>query len=177
MRIGKLLPWVFFLLFSTACLAAENDGSPGPREDPPAAAAAESDPAADLINYALNLIGVKYRYGGSSPAAGLDCSGFVGYVFGHAAGLVLPHNAYAISREGRKILPSQLEPGDLVFFKTLRKAFSHVGIYLGDNKFIHAGSSGEGVEIANMKDRYWARRFTAARRLELPAVSSAAPSE
>lgn len=178
MRAGKLLLAAFCLLATTTCLAAESDDAAfSPAETPTTAADAASDPAATLVTYALDLLGVKYRYGGTSPKSGLDCSGFVGYVFGHAAGLALPHSAYAMSREGVKVLPSQLQPGDLVFFKTLRRAFSHVGIYLGDDKFIHAANPREGVEISDLKDRYWAKHFTGARRIDLPAPSLAAPPQ
>lgn len=114
---------------------------------------------------ALSLKGVRYRYGGTSPDTGFDCSGFVRYVFREAANISLPHNARAISQIGEIISRQQLEPGDLVFYNTMRSAFSHVGIYLGDNRFIHAPSSGGGVEIVNMNEAYWAKRFDGARRI------------
>lgn len=134
----------------------------------PAAQSSQAAPSSDVIMYALSLIGVSYKYGGTSPASGLDCSGFVKHVFDQTAGLSLPHNALAISRLGNKIPTSELQPGDLVFFKTLRRAFSHVGIYLGDNRFVHAPTSGGGVEIVSMKESYWAKRFNGARRILFP---------
>lgn len=121
--------------------------------------------AQGMMSYALSLVGVKYRYGGSSPETGLDCSGFVSHVFKQAAGLVLPHNAKAISMFGKKITISELQPGDLVFYNTMRHTYSHVGIYLGDNKFVHASVTGRGVEVVDMKESYWVKRFNGARRM------------
>ncbi len=132
--------------------------------------------ASDLVIYALGLLGVNYKYGGDSIETGLDCSGFVRYVFGHAAGLDLPHNAYAMSRLGRRIRRDDLKPGDLVFFRTLRNAFSHVGIYLGQNRFIDAPRPGQTVRIEDFTDTYWARRFEEARRLLAPKAADAASS-
>jgi cell wall-associated NlpC family hydrolase len=123
------------------------------------------DRAQNLLSYALGLVGVQYKYGGKSPESGLDCSGFVRHVFQQAAGLMLPHNARAISMFGRKIAISELQPGDLVFYNTMRHAYSHVGIYLGNDRFIHASVTGRGVEIVNMKEGYWVKRFNGARRL------------
>jgi cell wall-associated NlpC family hydrolase len=126
----------------------------------------------DMLNYALNLIGVNYKYGGAQPNTGFDCSGYVSHVFRQVAGLSLPHNALAISRQGKQISKHELQPGDLVFFNTLRRSFSHVGIYIGDNRFVHAPSSGGGVEVVNLQDSYWVKRFNGARRVltfQLPA--------
>ena len=117
-----------------------------------------------LLN-ALSLKGVRYRYGGTSPDTGFDCSGFVRYVFREAANISLPHNARAISQIGNIIAPDQLQPGDLVFYNTMRSAFSHVGIYLGNNRFIHAPSSGGGIRVVDMNDAYWSKRFDGARRI------------
>jgi len=122
---------------------------------------------AELLLRALGLIGVQYTYGGNSPDAGFDCSGLVHYVFSHAVGLTLPRNAEEISRVGEQIQRDELEPGDLVFFNTLRRPFSHVGIYLGEQRFIHAPSNGGQVEIVNMTERYWQRRYNGARRISL----------
>jgi|SRR5690554_2612390 cell wall-associated NlpC family hydrolase len=125
----------------------------------------QHDSLQEVLMNALSLKGVRYRYGGTSPDTGFDCSGFVRYVFREAANISLPHNARAISQIGEIISRQQLEPGDLVFYNTMRSAFSHVGIYLGDNRFIHAPSSGGGVEIVNMNEAYWAKRFDGARRI------------
>lgn len=129
-----------------------------------------------LIN-ALALTGTPYKFGGTSPESGFDCSGFVSYVFQQAANLTLPHGARAISQLGKTIPIDQLQPGDLVFYNTLKSTFSHVGIYIGDNRFVHAPSSGGGVHVVNMNDAYWAKRFNGARRIEpgaLPPPSASA---
>ena len=137
--------------------------------EPPATAANESNWTGtmhEVLISALSLTGIKYKYGGSSPETGFDCSGFVRYVFQQAANLTLPHGARALSRLGETVPVDQLQPGDLVFFNTLKSAFSHVGIYLGDSRFIHAPSSGGGIHVVNMNDAYWAKRFNGARRIE-----------
>jgi len=121
----------------------------------------------ELVLNAMGLLGIDYKYGGASPETGFDCSGLVNYVFNQAAGLVLPRNAQEISRVGETITRDQLQPGDLVFFNTLRRPFSHVGIYLGERRFIHAPSRGGQVEIVDMTDRYWQRRYNGARRISL----------
>jgi cell wall-associated NlpC family hydrolase len=120
----------------------------------------------DILLSALSLSGTPYKFGGVSPDTGFDCSGFVRYVFGQAANLTLPHGARAISQLGKSIPIGQLQPGDLVFFNTLKQAFSHVGIYLGDGRFIHAPASGGDVRIVDMSDQYWVKRFNGARRLD-----------
>jgi len=127
----------------------------------------------EVLMSALSLTGIKYRYGGGSPETGFDCSGFVRYVFQQAASLTLPHSTRALSQLGQAIPLEQLKPGDLVFFDTLKSAFSHVGIYLGGNRFIHAPSAGGSINVANMNDTYWAKRFNGARRLEISKTSSA----
>ena len=122
-------------------------------------------PPEEIPLYAVSLVGSPYRLGGTSPETGLDCSGFVGHVFRQAAGIVLPRDARAISESARPLPPAELQPGDLVFFNTLNRAFSHVGIYLGEDRFVHATSSRSGsVMVSNLKDRYWHQRFDGARR-------------
>jgi cell wall-associated NlpC family hydrolase len=118
-----------------------------------------------LIN-ALSLTGIKYKYGGSNPDTGFDCSGFVRYVFSQAANLTLPPTARAISQIGKTVKKDELQPGDLVFFNTLKSAFSHVGIYVGDNKFVHAPRTGGAVRVESMQTSYWASRYNGAQRLE-----------
>ncbi len=120
----------------------------------------------DVLINALSLTGIKYKYGGASPETGFDCSGFVRYVFSQATNLTLPPTARAIAQIGKTIKKEDLQPGDLVFFNTLKTAFSHVGIYLGDNKFIHAPRTGAAVRVESMKVNYWANRFNGAQRLE-----------
>lgn len=140
-----------------------------------AAAANAVATAESLSMFALGLIGVNYRWGGSTPEDGLDCSGLVRYVFQQVTGVTLPHNAREMSRVGKKVNVTDLEPGDLVFFNTRRFAFSHVGIYLGGNRFLHAPAAGRDVEIATLDRSYWQKRFNGARRLVgvLPALMPA----
>ena len=121
--------------------------------------------ANDLAEFALGTIGVKYRYGGTDPSRGFDCSGLVQFVFQQVAGVTLPRTARELSRVGSTVEVSELMPGDLVFFNTRRFAFSHVGIYLGDSSFIHAPRTGRHVAIARIDGKYWQTRFAGARRL------------
>jgi cell wall-associated NlpC family hydrolase len=121
--------------------------------------------AQDVAIYALGMIGVDYRFGGNTPEDGLDCSGLVRYVFQEVTGVTLPRTSKEMSRLGAPVATADLRPGDLVFFNTRRFQFSHVGIYLGDNRFIHAPSQGSEVEIARLSESYWHRQFNGARRL------------
>jgi cell wall-associated NlpC family hydrolase len=117
------------------------------------------------LDRALDLVGIRYRRGGSSPESGFDCSGFVSHVFREGLGLYLPRSAREMSRTGEPVAKDQLQPGDLVFFNTMRRTFSHVGIYLGDSRFLHAPRTGGRVRIEDMRERYWVKRFNGARRL------------
>lgn len=119
----------------------------------------------EVLMSAMSLKGIKYKYGGNSPETGFDCSGFVNYVYHQAASLKLPRTSRAISKVGHRVKKSELQPGDLVFFNTRRSAYSHVGIYIGNNDFIHAPRTGSVVRIESMKTRYWATRFNGAKRL------------
>jgi cell wall-associated NlpC family hydrolase len=130
--------------------------------------------AAEIVLRALGLLGVNYRFGGNTVETGLDCSGLVRLVFQEAKGLVLPRRAEEIGRAAQSIDPQQLAPGDLVFFNTLRRSFSHVGIYIGNNQFVHAPSSGGAVRVENMTQSYWAKRFDGARRLILAPTAMSA---
>ena len=121
--------------------------------------------AQDLILKGLELIGIKYRRGGTDPDTGLDCSGFVQVVFKDAIGMLLPRTAREQSEVGAVIDRQELKAGDLVFFNTMRRAFSHVGIYLGDNRFMHAPRSGAEIRIEDMRQSYWINRYNGARRL------------
>jgi cell wall-associated NlpC family hydrolase len=124
-----------------------------------------TDRAANLAIEAMSLIGIHYRRGGTTPENGLDCSGLVRYVFRTNRGADLPRTSAEMSKLGEHVDQKDLQPGDLVFFHTLRHAFSHVGIYLGDNKFIHAPSAGGKVRIESMDLSYWKNRFNGARRI------------
>ncbi len=130
--------------------------------------------AQEVLVNALSLTGIQYKFGGKSPETGFDCSGFVRYVFSQATNLTLPPTARAISQIGKTIKKDELQPGDLVFFNTLKSAFSHVGIYMGDNKFIHAPSAGKAVRVESMKTGYWAIRYSGAQRLDKEVEKSTA---
>ncbi len=134
-------------------------------EDTAAALAPEADRAQSVIDRALELIGVRYRRGGNSPQTGFDCSGLVNHVFREARGMVLPHSSRAISKTGEAVEKNELKAGDLVLFHNLRHAVSHIGIYLGDNQFVHSPRPGQAVSIADMRERYWAKRYFGARRI------------
>lgn len=117
---------------------------------------------------ALNLLGTPYRVGGQRPETGLDCSGLVRYVYKQTHDIDLPHNARDMSKQGVPVEPGELKPGDLVFFNTLGRPFSHVGIYKGDGKFVHASSRiVRKVIVSDMGNRYWAARYDGARRIIL----------
>ena len=121
--------------------------------------------AQDAIDNALDLLGIRYRRGGSSPESGFDCSGFVSHVFREGLGLILPRSSKEMSKSGEVVSKDELKPGDLVFFNTMRSAFSHVGIYLGDNQFVHAPRAGGRVRIEDLRENYWVKRFNGARRV------------
>lgn len=124
-----------------------------------------TDRASTLVNTAVDFLGTRYKRGGNNVEQGLDCSGLVRLVFKDAINVELPRTAAEISRSGEKIEPAELQPGDLVFYNTLKRGFSHVGIYLGDNKFIHSPSKGGQVRIESMELAYWKKRFNGARRI------------
>ena len=139
------------------------------------------DKASDMVLTAMNFLGVRYRYGGESADHGFDCSGFTRHVFEMSLGLVLPRRAdeQAKARSLIAINRDDLKPGDLVFFNTLKRTFSHVGIYIGEGKFIHAPRPGSDVRVEDMRVAYWSKRFTGARRAEsaLEATAAATPLE
>lgn len=136
-----------------------------PASRPPAAASSPpaSEKGQDIVLYALGLIDTGYRFGGKNPEAGLDCSGMVSHVFARAAGIKLAGSAADIARRGRSIGFGQLRPGDLVFFNTLGKPYSHVGIYIGDGRFVHAPKTNGKVRLESLQHGYFAARLEAAR--------------
>lgn len=121
--------------------------------------------AQGLIDHGMEYLGIRYKYGGTSPETGLDCSGLVQNVFRKAVGLHLPRRASDMARLGTKVGKADLRPGDLVFFNTARRAYSHVGLYIGDGQFLHAPSSGGKVRVESINARYWVARFNGGRRL------------
>ncbi len=142
------------LLFLSACAS-----SPVRQYD------ASDDQMNELVMYAMSLADTPYRYGGNSANSGFDCSGFVGHVYRHSLGVALPRTSRDISRVGKSIGRNELQPGDLVFYNTQHASFSHVGIYVGDGKFVHSPRTGETVRTEDMQMKYWVARFDGARRI------------
>jgi cell wall-associated NlpC family hydrolase len=137
----------------------------------PAAAGATPDPEAlDQPQFHARLaLGTPYRAGGGSPLQGFDCSGLVAHVFERAWGVALPRRAEEQARLGTPVRKPDLQPGDLVFYNTRNRAYSHVGIYVGDGRFIHAPSRGKRVRAERIDSPYWTARFNGARRLPKPS--------
>lgn len=121
--------------------------------------------AQDVILHGLKLVGINYRWGGNNEDSGLDCSGFVRLVFKETVGTLLPRTSKEMSEMGEHVDATDLKPGDLVFFNTMRRTFSHVGIYLGDNYFLHAPRAGAEVRVESMASSYWLSRYNGARRI------------
>ena len=119
-----------------------------------------------LINNAMEMIGVRYRWGSELAQSGLDASSFVSYVFNDKLSFLLPRKSSQMSRVGKPVSREELQPGDLVFFNTMRLTFSHVGIYVGDNKFLHSPAKNASVRVDDMREVYWDKRFDGARRLD-----------
>ena len=156
-------------LLNAAALATEAPTEPG-------FVSQVRDKASDMVLTAMNFIGVRYKRGGTDADTGFDCSGFTRQVFESSLGLVLPRRADEQAKAAGlvKVQRDELQPGDLVFFNTLRRTFSHVGIYVGEGKFIHSPKPGGEVRVEDMRFVYWAKRFTGARRAEPVAEQAAA---
>ena len=155
---------LILLLLCSACTTTH-------REVPTSAPQAASPPNAamnDLAIYAMSLADTPYRYGGESPESGFDCSGFVRHVFLTSLEWQLPRTSLEMSRVGEPLKEDPLHPGDLVFFNTQQQPFSHVGIYVGEDRFVHAPKSGKSVAIVNMRMNYWRSRYDGARRISSP---------
>jgi cell wall-associated NlpC family hydrolase len=151
----KFLPILLMLVCSACGTAHRENSSPG----------FSNEAMNDLAIYAISLADTPYQYGGNSPENGFDCSGFVRYVFQKSLGLKLPRTSLEISRVGEPLKEGPLRPGDLVFFNTQQQAYSHVGIYVGENRFVHAPKRGKGIAIVNMREDYWRSRYDGARRI------------
>lgn len=173
-------PLLWFLLAASLTTASvprpalahiDRAATPAPRPDTASAQDAEEGTpdgrklSAALARYALGLLGVSYKRGGNDPETGLDCSGLVDYVFAQVAGITLPRTALGMSRVGERVSRASLRRGDLVFFRTRRSRFSHVGIYVGGGRFVHAPRPGADVEVSEMSDPYWRHRYSGARRV------------
>jgi hypothetical protein len=135
------------------------------------------DKTSELVVNAMGFLGVPYKRGGNSAeAGGFDCSGFVRAMYQQTVGLVLPRRADQQAAATAKIEKTELQPGDLVFFNTMRRAFSHVGIYIGEGKFIHSPKPGAEVRVEDMRVGYWERRFDGARRVAGAQPAPAVPT-
>ena len=162
----RSLRTVLPLLALLAGLSACSTSPPTPADSAPTPVVGQPpqpEPGSEVTIFALGLLDTGYRFGGKNPEAGLDCSGMVSYIYGQAAGLRVQGSAADIARNSRSIQRDELRPGDLVFFNTLNRSFSHVGIYIGERRFIHAPSKNGKVRIDHLSDRYYAQRFEAAR--------------
>jgi len=160
-RLLQGLPWLLPALWLAGC-------STPPRPPEPAARPAVSsrqEARNDIALYAMSLLDTAYSWGGRGPAMGFDCSGLVSHVFEEAAGLRVRGSAAAIGRMSRPIDRQQLRPGDLVFFNTLGERHSHVGVYVGNGRFVHASNPRTGVRIDQLSNRYYAQRFEGAHTL------------
>jgi cell wall-associated NlpC family hydrolase len=173
-----LIPFIYCLLCTSQVLAAPSDEEALKplvdrglishfTEQLSTAKDKASGQASGLITQAMDLLGVPYRRGGSTEASGFDCSGFVRYLYENSVGQILPRRAEEQAHSTETIDRSELKPGDLVFFNTMKRAFSHVGIYVGDGKFIHAPRTGKTVKVDDMRSAYWQKRFNGARRVPL----------
>jgi len=154
----KLLYLIIFLFHGCS-----GYGPTAPVERPAVPIRAERSEA---LLQALLAIGVDYRYGGKSPASGFDCSGLVAHVFQEAWGVRLPPSTAGQSHAGVPVSLAELQAGDLLFYDTLQRPYSHVGIYLGEGKFVHAPKTGTQVRIESLQSSYWVKRFNGARRIE-----------
>lgn len=125
-----------------------------------------------MASTALKFLGVKYRYGGEGPGQGFDCSGLVAYAAEKSLGLKLPRTASAQAQQGKAINKAELQRGDLVFFNTMGRKFSHVGIYLGDHKFVHSPRTGAKIRIESMNVAYWKNRYNGARRIDPQSITA-----
>jgi cell wall-associated NlpC family hydrolase len=164
----KFLYSIVFLSMVAGCGSLGTRQPVAPAEASRPAATATSPQHTEALLQAIIALDTDYRYGGRSLANGFDCSGLVAHVYKTAWNLDLPHNARAQSEFGTPIPVADLRPGDLVFYNTLNRPYSHVGIYLGDGKFIHAPKTGARVRIESLRKRYWAARFNGARRMQPP---------
>lgn len=148
------LPILFLLVLLTAC------GSVPTRQD-----SARNERMNDLVMYAMSLAETPYQYGGNSERSGFDCSGYVGHVYREVLDIKLPRTTKGLSGVGQPLRQSELRPGDLVFFNTQRRPFSHVGIYVGERKFVHSPKTGSRIRVENMELYYWKSRYNGARRI------------
>lgn len=143
---------------------AEDEQPVLPINRAPARRAGNAD---ELIGNAMGLLGIAYRYGGTSVSTGFDCSGFMQHIFKRAMGINLPRTSAEQARMGTPVARSELQPGDMVFFRTLGGSrISHVGLYIGNDRFIHAPRTGKNIEITSLSHKYWSGKYAFARRVK-----------
>ncbi len=169
MRAISTIATIALALTLNAC-ATHDVGEIESEPDTPTVAAPDVI-TSEIAMLALGQLGVPYRYGGDNPNSGFDCSGLVGYVYRQSVGVQLPRTTYGLAKLGQPVAATDLNPGDLVFYNTLGRRNSHVGIYLGDERFVHAPSSRGLVRIEDMRLPYWTKRYSGARRVDLEWVS------
>lgn len=157
------LTWIVILGFLAACSSSPNAADGSTTANYEQAPLADRSTASKAAQHARNMVGKPYRYGGKTPA-GFDCSGLVHYSFARA-GITVPRTTRSQLGVGVPVSVRSLRAGDLVFFDQEGKKFSHVGIYIGDGRFVHAPSSGKRVRIDRLDKRYWKKHFVAARRI------------
>lgn len=147
-------------------VSIQNPTSQDAAKEPQKDAAVRKEEAGDVIMHAMGLLGVAYRFGGSNPNQGLDCSGFIQYVFKRSMRVNLPRTAAQMAKTGQEVERSNLKAGDLVFFNTRGFPNSHVGLFIGNDKFMHAPRAGKNVEVVSLSNKYWSARFNGARRID-----------
>jgi cell wall-associated NlpC family hydrolase len=157
---------LFYIGVSSLIAGCATVAPPPPPAEPPASASPERSEA---LLQTLLALGLDYRYGGGSHATGFDCSGLVAHVYQEAWGIRMPRTSLEQSRRGVPVKLAELEAGDLVFYNTLNRPYSHVGIYVGDGRFVHAPKSGARVRVESLRSAYWMQRFDGARRIQ-PAL-------
>lgn len=135
-------------------------------EQMPAGQAVSQNEADQLIGSAMSLLGVVYRFGGTSVSTGFDCSGFMQYIFRKSMQVNLPRTSAEQARVGAQVSRSALQPGDMVFFNTAGRRISHVGLYIGNDRFIHAPRTGKRIEVTSLSNKYWSKRYVTARRVK-----------
>jgi cell wall-associated NlpC family hydrolase len=163
----RLLITSTLLLLLSACGTTRQDVS-APTPAPITTPGTKNNDEAQMNNlaiYAMSLYETPYQYGGKSRVNGFDCSGFVQFVFQNSLGLQLPRTSAEMGRLGKSLTTAQLKPGDLVFFNTARKRNSHVGIFIGENRFVHSPRTGKAIMITSLNDEYWSTHFNGARRI------------
>jgi cell wall-associated NlpC family hydrolase len=161
--------YIAFIFLISGC-GSLGPTSPAPIHVPTAPSVASPAPPrvqrSEALLQALLALGLDYRYGGDSHVTGFDCSGLVAHIYLEAWNIRLPRNTNAQSKAGVPVSLAELQAGDLVFYDTMKRPFSHVGIYLGDGRFIHAPKTGAQVRVESLRSVYWQQRYNGARRIE-----------